>query len=89
MLNPIPIDSPIPLLVNGTRRPLHSRVEITHDGLPDVVEAVRDVREDGVGAGFLAVVVDPDQRGGGVAVHGPEFEADHVLLRGSWVNPSK
>ena len=80
MLNPIPIDPAIPMLIKLSRRPLDSRVEVTHDGLPDVMEAMRDVREDGVGAGFLAVVVDPDQRGGDVKVHLPEFEADHVLL---------
>lgn len=81
MLNAIPIDPAIPLLIHGPRRPLDSRVEITKHGLPDVIEAVCDVREDGVGAGFLAVVVDADQRGGCVRVHFPEFEADHVLLR--------
>lgn len=79
MLNAIPIDPPIPMLIKRPRRPLNRRVEITHDGLPDVVEAVRNVGEHGIIAGFLAIIVDPDQGGAGVSVHVPEFEADHVL----------
>ena len=88
MLNPVPIDPAIPLLIHRARWPFNGGVEVTQHGLPDVIEAVRDVREDGVGAGFLGVVVDADQGAGGVAVHGPEFEADHVLLlAGSLVRP--